>query len=144
MTSTMYLPWSVINIKAKITGASSNYLRNIGFTDVSLQSKNKFKQFQMEVEDLHHHHPSTSLPMASSAMSTVTTAAASNVVLANDFTLSPEMTDCDSADLESEMSINEGSYHSSGPRMHTSMPVLEDGLSSGHASDLEDDVIYSR
>jgi hypothetical protein len=77
-------------------------------------------------------------------MSTVTTAAASNVVLANDFTLSPEMTDCDSADLESEMSINEGSYHSSGPRMHTSMPVLEDGLSSGHASDLEDDVIYSR
>jgi hypothetical protein len=140
----MYLPWSVINIKAKITGASSNYLRNIGFTDVSIQSKNKFKQFQMEVEDLHHHHPSTSLPMASSAMSTTTTAAASNVVLANDFTLSPEMTDCDSADLESEMSINEGSYHSSGPRMHTSMPVLEDGLSSGHASDLEDDVIYSR
>ena len=36
------------------------------------------------------------------------------------------------------MSINEGSFHSSGPRLHTSMPVLEDGLSSGHASDLED------
>ena len=60
------------------------------------------------------------------------------------FTLSPETTDCDSADLESEVSMNEGSYHSSGPRMHTSMPVLEDGLSSGHASDLEDDVVYSR
>ena len=60
------------------------------------------------------------------------------------FTLSPETTDCDSADLESEVSINEGSYHSSGPRMHTAMPILEDGLSSGHASDMEDDVIYSR
>ena len=60
------------------------------------------------------------------------------------FTLSPETTDCDSADLESEVSMNEGSFHSSGPRMHTAMPVLEDGLSSGHASDLEDDVIYSR
>jgi len=60
------------------------------------------------------------------------------------FTLSPETTDCDSADLESEMSVNEGSFHSSGPRMHTAMPVLEDGLSSGHASDLEDDIIYSR
>ena len=60
------------------------------------------------------------------------------------FTLSPETTDCDSADLESEVSINEGSYHSSGPKMHTSMPILEDGLSSGHASDMEDDVIYSR
>ena len=60
------------------------------------------------------------------------------------FTLSPETTDCDSADLESEVSINEGSYHSSGPKFHTAMPILEDGLSSGHASDLEDDVIYSR
>jgi hypothetical protein len=60
------------------------------------------------------------------------------------FTLSPETTDCDSADLESEMSVNEGSFHSSGPKIHTAMPVLEDGLSSGHASDLEDDVIYSR
>ena len=39
---------------------------------------------------------------------------------------------------------NEGSYHSSGPKFHTAMPILEDGLSSGHASDLEDDVIYSR
>ena len=60
------------------------------------------------------------------------------------FTLSPETTDCDSADLESEVSINEGSYHSSGPKFHTAMPILEDGLSSGHASDLEDDIIYSR
>ena len=68
----------------------------------------------------------------------------SGVVDSRNFTLSPETTDCDSADLESEVSINEGSYHSSGPRMHTSMPVLEDGLSSGHASDLEEDVIYSR
>ena len=46
------------------------------------------------------------------------------------FTLSPETTDCDSADLESELSVpsmpsaGEGSYHSSGPR-HTSMPILE-------------------
>lgn len=59
------------------------------------------------------------------------------------FTLSPETTDCDSADLESELSVpsaGEGSYHSSGPRLHTSMPILEDGLSSGHASDLEDDL----
>jgi len=67
-----------------------------------------------------------------------------NHVTMNDFTLSPEMTDCDSADLESEISLNEGSYHSSGPKMHTSMPVLEDGLSSGHASDLEEDAVYSR
>ena len=46
------------------------------------------------------------------------------------FTLSPETTDCDSADLESELSLpsgGEGSYHSSGPRMHTSMPILEVG-----------------
>ena len=43
------------------------------------------------------------------------------------FTLSPETTDCDSADLESELSVpsaGEGSFHSSGPR-HTSMPILE-------------------
>ena len=71
-------------------------------------------------------------------------AVSSNDLDSRNFTLSPETTDCDSADLESEMSVNEGSFHSSGPRMHTAMPVLEDGLSSGHASDLEDDVIYSR
>lgn len=47
------------------------------------------------------------------------------------FTLSPETTDCDSADLESELSVpsaGEGSYHSSGPR-HTTMPILEVGIS---------------
>jgi hypothetical protein len=35
------------------------------------------------------------------------------------------------ADLESELSLpsgGEGSYHSSGPRLHTSMPILEVGL----------------
>ena len=70
--------------------------------------------------------------------------APSGPIDSRNFTLSPETTDCDSADLESEVSINEGSYHSSGPKFHTAMPILEDGLSSGHASDLEDDVIYSR
>ncbi len=65
------------------------------------------------------------------------------VLDSRNFTLSPETTDCDSADIESEPgSVNEGSFHSSGPRLV--MPVLEDGLSSGHASDLEEDVIYSR
>ena len=56
------------------------------------------------------------------------------------FTLSPETTDCDSNDIESEVSLeNEGSMHSSGGgRLYGSMPVLEDGLSSGHASDTED------
>ena len=73
----------------------------------------------------------------------INTASGGNIDSRN-FTLSPETTDCDSADLESEVSINEGSYHSSGPKFHTAMPILEDGLSSGHASDLEDDVIYSR
>ena len=37
---------------------------------------------------------------------------------------------CLSADLESELSLpsgGEGSYHSSGPRLHTSMPILEVG-----------------
>ena len=77
---------------------------------------------------------------------TVASAASANVCLpgSRNFTLSPETTDCDSAEIESEVSVNEGSFHSSGPRMQTSMPVLEDGLSSGHASDLEEDVIYSR
>ena len=102
-----------------------------------------FVLFQNEGDDLQHLDPSTSLGLATSAATNAHENAHASVI-ANDFTLSPEMTDCDSADLESEMSINEGSYHSSGPRMHTSMPVLEDGLSSGHASDLEDDVIYSR
>ncbi|KAK0173727.1 hypothetical protein PV328_006879 [Microctonus aethiopoides] len=72
------------------------------------------------------------------------------------FTLSPETTDCDSncGDLDSEMSLmmmdNElmpasGLLGSAGDlgnnsdslRIYTSMPVLEDGLSSGHASDTD-------
>ncbi|XP_034948696.1 uncharacterized protein [Chelonus insularis] len=72
------------------------------------------------------------------------------------FTLSPESTDCDSncGDLDSDMSLmmmdNEmlpasgllGSVgdlgnNSDSLRIYTSMPVLEDGLSSGHASDTD-------
>lgn len=44
------------------------------------------------------------------------------------FTLSPETTDCDSNEIESEFSL-ESSLHS-GSRMNH-MPILEDGLSSG-------------
>jgi hypothetical protein len=89
------------------------------------------------------------IPPSTAALTPSSVAAAPGLVApgvdcSRNFTLSPETTDCDSADLESEVSINEGSFHSSGPRMHTSMPVLEDGLSSGHASDLEEDVVYSR
>lgn len=51
------------------------------------------------------------------------------------FTLSPETTDCDSNDVESVVSL-EGSLNSGG-RLMSSMPVLEDGLSSGHSSDPE-------
>ncbi|XP_067013633.2 uncharacterized protein [Anabrus simplex] len=70
------------------------------------------------------------------------------------FTLSPETTDCDSncGDLDSEVSLllmeSEGPGGGGGSgditggpqdsmRLHSSMPVLEDGLSSGHASDTD-------
>ncbi|XP_017787080.1 PREDICTED: uncharacterized protein LOC108569862 isoform X14 [Nicrophorus vespilloides] len=72
------------------------------------------------------------------------------------FTLSPETTDCDSncGDLDSEVSLmlmenelvpSSGLLGSSGDlaipndslRLYSSMPVLEDGLSSGHASDTD-------
>lgn len=70
------------------------------------------------------------------------------------FTLSPETTDYDSncGDLDSLSNdlngciginshlgntINSSSIISDYPRLYTSMPVLEDGLSSGHASDTE-------
>ena len=52
------------------------------------------------------------------------------------FTLSPETTDCDSADLESELSVpsaGEGSLHSSGPR-HTAMPILEVSQNYQHST----------
>lgn len=90
------------------------------------------------------HHRSTAHSQNTVSSSRGELGMSNSAVDSRNFTLSPETTDCDSADLESEMSMNEGSYHSSGPRIHTSMPVLEDGLSSGHASDLEEDVIYSR
>lgn len=62
------------------------------------------------------------------------------------FTLSPETTDYDSncGDLDSEFSlkyIGSDLGELNGPpdigRLYSSMPVLEDGLSSGHASDTE-------
>lgn len=66
------------------------------------------------------------------------------------FTLSPETTDCDSncGDLDSEASLlMDGDHGGSGGsggeivqdslRIYSSMPVLEDGLSSGHASDTD-------
>lgn len=72
------------------------------------------------------------------------------------FTLSPETTDCDSncGDLDSDVSLmlmendmrpSSGLLGSTGDlavpsdslRLYSSMPVLEDGLSSGHASDTD-------
>lgn len=49
----------------------------------------------------------------------------------HNFSLSPEVTDCDSNEIESEFSI-EGSLHSY--NRYSQMPVLEDGLSSGAPS----------
>ncbi|GAB6018767.1 hypothetical protein CHUAL_000436 [Chamberlinius hualienensis] len=57
------------------------------------------------------------------------------VGLSRNFTLSPETTDCDSSELSLEI---DGSLHSSS-QMYSGMPVLEDGLSSGHATDCDDD-----
>ena len=93
---------------------------------------------------MRHHGPEKENNIVHSMSMMSHSLAPSGPIDSRNFTLSPETTDCDSADLESEVSINEGSYHSSGPKFHTAMPILEDGLSSGHASDLEDDVIYSR
>ncbi|PNF35540.1 hypothetical protein B7P43_G04105 [Cryptotermes secundus] len=69
------------------------------------------------------------------------------------FTLSPETTDCDSncGDLDSEVSLlllesegptggsidNPNQLAPDSMRLYSSMPVLEDGLSSGHASDTD-------
>lgn len=70
------------------------------------------------------------------------------------FTLSPETTDCDSncGDLDSEVSLmlmdelvpsvgllgsTELGVPTDSTRLYSSMPVLEDGLSSGHASDTD-------
>merc|ERR1719357_1373984 len=92
---------------------------------------------------VHQHHPPSQQGVPPAAPTGSASGGVQGSLDSRNFTLSPETTDCDSADLESEVSINEGSYHSSGPRMHTAMPILEDGLSSGHASDMEDDVIYS-
>lgn len=49
-----------------------------------------------------------------------------------DFSLSPEATECDSAEVESVISEEEGKSSASG------MPMVEDGLSSSQGSDTED------
>ncbi len=73
----------------------------------------------------------------------------SNCQTSKNFTLSPETTDYDydsnCGDLDSEFSLkysdlslsNEVNGASDAGRLYSSMPVLEDGLSSGHASDTE-------
>lgn len=72
-----------------------------------------------------------------------------NCQQSKNFTLSPETTDYDSncGDLDSEFSLkyissdysmsNEVNGIPDASRLYSSMPVLEDGLSSGHASDTE-------
>lgn len=69
----------------------------------------------------------------------------SNIQQSKNFTLSPETTDYDSncGDLDSEISLkydfsltNDSGLPDTG-RLYSSMPVLEDGLSSGHASESE-------
>lgn len=70
----------------------------------------------------------------------------SNLQQSKNFTLSPETTDYDSncGDLDSEISLkydfsltNDLSGVPDTGRLYSSMPVLEDGLSSGHASESE-------
>jgi amyloid beta A4 precursor protein-binding family A member 1 len=75
----------------------------------------------------------------------------SNCQQSKNFTLSPETTDYDydsnCGDLDSEFSLkyissdlslsNEMNGTADTARLYSSMPVLEDGLSSGHASDTE-------
>lgn len=73
----------------------------------------------------------------------------SNLQQSKNFTLSPETTDYDSncGDLDSELSLKYMGSEFGMPgemngqqdmcRLYSSMPVLEDGLSSGHASDSE-------
>ncbi|CAG0890214.1 unnamed protein product [Darwinula stevensoni] len=52
------------------------------------------------------------------------------------FTLSPDTTECDPSELDSELSYECGSMQS-GSKIGIGMPILADGLSSGHASDEE-------
>ena len=71
--------------------------------------------------------PGPALPRLSEVMSELPPPPPAPYHDSRNFTLSPETTDCDSADLESELSVpsaGEGSFHSSGPR-HTAMPILE-------------------
>ncbi|XP_069988082.1 uncharacterized protein [Penaeus vannamei] len=67
------------------------------------------------------------------------------------FTLSPETTSCDSGDVESDYSgvDPEGSIHSSSRGICSAMPVLEDGLSSGDESGMDEreetkEVLYEK
>jgi len=56
------------------------------------------------------------------------------------FTLSPETTDYDSNCGDLDSLSNDINCPTDYGKLYTSMPVLEDGLSSGHASDTENNV----
>lgn len=56
------------------------------------------------------------------------------------FTLSPETTDYDSNCGDLDSLSNDINSQTDFGRLYTSMPVLEDGLSSGHASDTENNL----
>lgn len=56
------------------------------------------------------------------------------------FTLSPETTDYDSNCGDLDSLSNDMNCQTDFGRLYTSMPVLEDGLSSGHASDTENNL----